>query len=99
MSNFDNGPKRGSKKAKDENDYPQYRSFPLYALLVCGLLIAIIGLYLILIRSAINGITFPGRMGIGGGKAVSINGPFILATGLSICIFPIYQLVKNKRSQ
>ena len=82
---------------EEENDYPQYRPFPLYALLICGLIISSLGLYLIITAQNANGITFPGRSGIGGGKPISINGISALIIGLSICVFPIYQLVKNNK--
>ncbi|MEP7237441.1 MAG: hypothetical protein ABI685_06245 [Ferruginibacter sp.] len=87
------------KPDNDENNYPQYRPFPLYAILICGLLIAIVGIYLIAVNQSANGTTFPGRMGTGGGKPISINGPAILIIGLLICIFPVYQLIKNNRGR
>lgn len=89
-----------AKNIKEENNYSQYRPFPLYALLVCGIIISIAGLYLLITERVANGETFPGRLGRGSGNPTSISGQFTLAIGLMICLFPIYQLIKeSKRSK
>ncbi len=91
-----------NKKKKEnnlENDYPEFRPFPLYALLVCGAVLVFTGLYLIVNNEAATGITLPGRSGIGGGKPISINGPSTLIIGLVVCVFPIYQLIKISKKK
>ena len=88
-----------AKKNYKEKDYPEYRPFPLYALLICGIMLSCIGLYLIITGQFAHGVTYPGRSGIGGGKPISINGVSALVIGLLICIFPIYQLKKNGKKE
>ncbi|MBC7625917.1 hypothetical protein [Ferruginibacter sp.] len=89
-----------AKNIKEENNYPQYQPFPLYVLLVCGIIISIVGLHLLITETVANGATFSGRLGRGGGNPISLSGQFTLAIGLIICVFPIYQLNKeSKRSK
>lgn len=85
------------KNKEPENNYPQIRPFPLYAILVCGLIISAIGLYMMLVDQNATGIASAGRTGTGGGQTISINGISTLISGLGICIFPVYQLIKNSR--
>jgi len=79
-------------KEYNENDNFDYRSFPLYGILVCGILLLIIGIYQI--------ITDQVGTGIGRHSArIVIYGPSTLAIGLGGCILTIYLLKKNKHKK
>jgi hypothetical protein len=80
-----------------EEDYPSFRPFPLYAILICGLLVIIAGLFITVNSGWLSGTTFAGRFGRGGGQNVTSFGPGIIVIGVGMCYFPAAQLVKNKR--
>jgi hypothetical protein len=90
-------------KKKEENnlknDYPEFRPFPLYALLVCGAVLVFTGLYLIVNNEVATGITLPGRLGTGGSKPININGTSTLIIGFVVCVFPVFQLIKNSKKK
>ena len=74
----------------------EFRPFPLYIILVCGLIVMFIGFYLTITKSKASGLTLPSRFGEGGGQTRIVIGPGSIIIGLGICVFPIYQLIKNK---
>ncbi len=77
----------------------QIRPFQLWAILICGILLALIGGYLIIEGEIINGKAFSnGRMGPKAGTAIILNGPIITILGLLISVFPTYQLIKQSKS-
>ncbi len=73
----------------------QYRKMPLYAILLCGFLISLMGLYLFIRNDFAIGRSLPSKYGQGGGERLIVNGSFTLFVGVIICIFPIYQLIKH----
>jgi len=89
--------KQVRKENNKDDNYPQYRSFPLYAILICGLLLLITGLYLLITKQMVDAVTFPGRWGSGGGKPFNLTGSSLTLVGLVICVFPVYQLIKRVR--
>ena len=74
----------------------QYRKMPLYAILLCGFLISLMGLYLLFRNDFAIGRSLPSKYGQGGGEKLIVNGSFTLFAGLIICI-PIYQLTKQSK--
>jgi hypothetical protein len=80
-----------------EDDYPQFRSFPLYAMLICGFLVFIAGTIITIKGGWLSGSSFQGRYGSGGGDSVTLFGPGIILIGLGICCFPVVQLIKNRK--
>ncbi len=71
--------------------YPPIPSFPLYGLIVCGIMLILIGVYL-----QINNIEFIGETG---GESYGVNGPTSIVFGIVVLIFPIYTLVKQNREK
>jgi hypothetical protein len=82
----------------NENDYSDYRSTPLYAVLIGGIVLSIIGGYLIITNQIANGVSYSSKTG-GVGTRISVNGPFTLCLGLFLSILPIYLLNKNKKEK
>jgi hypothetical protein len=84
----------GSEEEEGDDDFP-IRSTPLYVVLVCGLIIAAIGLYLAItgqVAGGPAGMIRPGRSLYG---TYVYNGTSLLILGLLICVYPVYQLRKN----
>ena len=75
------------------------RPVPLYGILTCGIVIVIIGAYLLFNETAANGFVAPGKHGSINGAAIAINGRFAIIFGLVICIFPLYQLIKQRKKK
>ncbi len=97
MTTDENKSKRKrNKQIAVEEDYTDFRPFPLYIILVCGLIVTLVGLYLIITNNAATGVTLPNRSGEGGGQTRIVSGPGAIVVGLGICVFPAYQLLKKK---
>jgi hypothetical protein len=81
----------------DLNDYPKQRSFTLYVMLFCGILVSLLGLYVLLTttekQSAI--MYFDGESFVHGKK----NGTIFILAGIGICIFPAYHFYKKNHKQ
>ena len=78
-------------------DYlPQYRFMNLYVMLVCGLILLCIGAYLIYDNKYLNGPALTPR---DIGRTKTVTGPGALLLGAIICIFPTYQLIKQKKQK
>ncbi len=83
-------------KDADENYFP-IRPFQLKVILACGIIISLIGVYLIIEGEIMAGKAFSnGRLGPAAGTPIILNGPTLTIIGLIICIFPTYQLIKQK---
>ena len=90
--------KRIKTAEPDTSDvYPAYRTFPLYVILLCGLIVAGFGLYLTISHQLLQGKTLPGRYGQAGGKPVTLFGPWLLIIGIAFCIFPTIELIKRSK--
>jgi hypothetical protein len=83
------------KEQRQEDKSEEFRRFPKYVLLSCGIIILSIGVYLIFSHRLAQGITLPGRTGQGGGQFVTLNGVSVAVIGLLLCIFPLYVLVRK----
>ena len=75
----------------------EIRPIPLWSMLICGIIIILIGIYLYSTNS-ISGGNLP--VGTRNGNRflrgpIIITGTSTIIVGIAICIFPIYQLIKN----
>ncbi len=84
------------KRNDDLRDYPEFRTFPIVVLLICGIVIFLIGLYL-LITNQISGGVVVGKFG--GSGAVPISGVGTIIIGILFSIFPTGMLIKNKQQK
>ena len=85
------------RKSPEKNKEIEIRPVPLYSILVCGLIIMIAGLYLFIKENNAYGISLPGKYGEGGGNSIILNGISTIVIRLLICLFPAYQLIKQKK--
>lgn len=79
---------------KESKPDEKIRPFPLYGMLICGILIFIIGLYL---HFTDTGATGRARPRYGGGGQITITGAGAIVLGVMILIFPAYQLIKQRK--
>lgn len=85
---------------KDNNDnYEEFRPFPLYVILCSGIIIILIGLLLLVSNRSAAGITNPGKYGSGGGQPIFITGEGAIFIGVLMSLFPAYQLIKRKKKK
>jgi hypothetical protein len=70
--------------------YPQVRKFPIYGLVVCGIILILVGVYF-----QLNYIELSGD----NGEPFRINGPASICFGIAILVFPIYILIKQYREK
>ena len=83
-------------KDADENYFP-IRPFQLKVILACGIIISLIGVYLLIEGEVMTGKAFSnGRVGPAAGTPIILNGETLTIIGLLICVFPTYQLIKQK---
>lgn len=82
-------------KKQDSTDYEEFRTFPLYVILICGLIVLFAGLYFAISKTILHGTTFAGKYGQGGGNSVVLNGWGVAIIGALICVFPVLQLIKS----
>ncbi len=75
----------------------EIRPVPLYAILFCGIIILVVGLYLFFNDTIANGFSVRTRSGRINGTQFSINGTGAIILGLAVCILPIYQLIKQRK--
>jgi hypothetical protein len=78
-------------RKKEPKYYPPIHSFPLYGLIVCGIILVLIGIYL-----KVKGIKFLGETG---GESFGINGPATICFGIAILVFPIYTLIAQYKEK
>jgi len=77
-----------------KKDEKPYRSFNLYIILVCSILIVLSGIYM-LISSKVSAsydclyCDVPDHTGF-------VNGPVLIIVGFGLSIFPVYHLVKSR---
>lgn len=83
----------GQHHHKQNNKDFSIRPMPLYGMLICGIIITIAGIYLYSTDHIAGGFTHPVR-GHGYTKVV-LNGAATIVLGLGICIFPVYELIRN----
>ena len=93
-----------SKKEKDTLEYGDIRSYKpkmyrmtLGVILSCGLIILLMGTYLLCINQVGTGTTIPGKFGTGGGQLVSVNGTSLIYLGSIFVIPSIWYIVKNRK--
>lgn len=82
------------KKVYDQANYPQYRNFPLYIILCCGIALILVGINLVFTNTIPHGTTIPTKYQAGG-KDIFVTGKTTIFIGAALCIFPVYQLVKK----
>lgn len=75
----------------------EIRPIPLWGMLICGIIVTLVGVYLYTTGNVAGG-NF--RVATGRGQRflpgpIVITGISTIAVGGGICIFPIYQLIKN----
>jgi hypothetical protein len=81
---------------KKNKSVEKIRPVPLYGALVCGAVIFIIGLYMFFTNASAQGMVRGGR---GGGKEyLNMNGTTAMLFGFAICIFPVYQLIRQRKN-
>jgi hypothetical protein len=88
---------RSRRKRDNEDNYEDFRPFPIYVMLCLGILVVLIGLYLLISDRAAVGTTTPGRYGTGGGNQISITGGGAIFVGIVLSLFPVYELIKRKK--
>ncbi len=71
--------------------YPPIPKFPIYGLIVCGVILILMGIYL-----QVNSIEILGK---GGEDSFGVNGPTTLFFGIVLLIFPIYTLVQQNKER
>ena len=76
-------------------DDEKIRPFPLYGMLICGIIIFSIGSYMFYTETGTQGKLGPmyGRE-----RLMTINGKAAIIFGLVICAFPVYQLIKQRKN-
>jgi hypothetical protein len=84
-------------KLDETNNYEQYRPFPLYVMLCCGVIVILIGVYLLFSNNSAQGVTIQGKLGTGGGRPISVSGSGTILIGVLISLFPAFQLIKRKK--
>lgn len=89
--------KRHISKAKEDSPdvSEQLGLFPLSVILVCGIIIIVVGIYLTITTKPAHGISLPDKTGQGGGRTITIIGPFAIGLGVAMGIFPAYFLIKR----
>jgi uncharacterized membrane protein len=82
-----------------EDEISNYRSFPLYGILACGIILFCIGLYLALTEQFAYGNLKSGAYWQEPEQKQFVSGWYILFFGIAISIFPVVRLIKesNKR--
>ena len=75
------------------NEDDGYRDFNLYIILMCGIIIMMVGVYINHIAPGLSVISYPYKMQH---QQAVVSGPYVIALGTLICIFPVYQLMKKK---
>ena len=60
-------------KQSNKDDYEQFRRFPLYVMLCCGVIVIAIGVYLSVYNRTVVGTTIPNKYGSGGGHPISMR--------------------------
>lgn len=68
----------------------------MYAILICGLIIIAGGIYLVISQSYAVGFLWP-RYGERNAGKIYVGGTSTIITGSLLCIFPIYQLIKQRK--
>lgn len=93
-----------SKKEKDALKYDDIRSYKpkmykmtLGVILFCGLIILLMGFYLLFTNQIGTGTTIPGKDGTGGGQLVSVNGSSLIFLGSLFVIPSIWYWVRNRK--
>lgn len=94
-----------SKKEKDALEYGDIRSYKpkmykmtLGVILSCGLIILLMGFYLLYTNQEGTGTTISGRYGTGGGQLVSVNGFSLIYLGSLFVIPSIWYWLRNRKS-
>ena len=87
------------KLQTQSNQKEEFRKFPLYIILTCGLIIILLGFGLIVSKTFARGVSLPDRYGRGGGQNVVLNGSCTVIIGVLLCLFPLWQLIKKKISK
>ena len=82
------------KREKRTEPAIEYRSFPLYIILSCAIIVTFIGIYLTIRRQTAEGIPIATKYGESA-RQISVNGPSVIFIGIVFSIFPIYQLIRN----
>ena len=77
---------------REDNKKLQVRPIPLWAILVCGLIVTAIGVYLKITNGTAEG-------NVRKGTPVAINGLGIIVVGIIVCTIPIYYLIKNSSNE
>ena len=63
-------------------------------MLACGILVLLAGLYIISEYGFYAQISSPSRFS---GRQIPVSAPSVALIGISICIYPVYQLLRRKR--
>ncbi len=93
-----------TKKENDALEYGDIRSYKpkmyrmtLGVILSCGLIILLMGIYLLYTNQVGTGSTIPGKYGTEGGQLVSVNGASLIYLGSIFVIPSIWYLIKNRK--
>ena len=85
------------KNEESENASYEIRPFPLFVILICGIIIIIAGLYLFITNTYARSFAVHSRYGGGTIYPSSLDGTSITILGLLMCVFPVYQLIKQRK--
>ncbi|WP_460554102.1 hypothetical protein [Ferruginibacter profundus] len=62
-------------------------------------MITIVGLYLFFTETVASGYVTPGKLSGYSGTSVALNGKSAIIFGLAICLFPVYQLIVQRKKR
>jgi len=84
-------------KQDNSDDYEEIRAFPLYVILCSGIIIILIGIYLLISHQTAEGITTRGRYAPGNGKPASLSGGGAICIGVIFALFPAFAFYFRKK--
>jgi hypothetical protein len=82
---------------KEEDISEEIRTFPLYVILICVAIVIIAGLYLLITSTCARSFPVLSRYGGGTHYPSSLNGVSVIIIGLLMCVFPVYQIIKQAK--
>ena len=81
----------------NEKDKDFIRPFPLWGMLACGTILVLIGIYSFMYNVTATDSGILNHPRFSGGHQAIINGQTIMVFGLLMCVFPVYQLLRQRK--
>jgi uncharacterized membrane protein HdeD (DUF308 family) len=89
--------KRNRKNKEPDEQIDGFRSFQVYVILTCAILLTSIGLFLIVKGHLASGTSMSGRSGQGRGQRLIVSGPGLIAIGVLVAIYPLIEILQRAR--